>query len=225
MSRRLNGDTREIFSYSALIPAALMIGHHFSISAFCCAARASGVCFSAGQGSCPNSTKRWRSAGSAKLSRTAESSLAMTLFGVPFGAHRPSAFVACWRIGCLGPSGLRHHGIGFDLTGPDLRERTCNLGERQIDVSGKQILHHRRGTAIGHELDARAGISLKVGPDHVGAAANPADADRCLAWIVLKPSNEVRQILRRQPRSSDQPHRTICNQRYWFEIIDDIELQ
>src|SRR5262249_25342482 len=84
-----------------------------------------------------------------------------------------SAFVACWRIGCRGPSGLRHNGIGFDLTRPDLRERTCNLGERQIDVSGKQILHHWRGTAIGHELDTRAGIFLKVGPDHVGAAANP----------------------------------------------------
>ena len=28
--------------YSALMPAALMIGHHFSISAFCCIASASG---------------------------------------------------------------------------------------------------------------------------------------------------------------------------------------
>src|SRR5262249_13842024 len=35
--------------YSALMFAALMIGHHFSISAFCCAASASGVCLSRGQ--------------------------------------------------------------------------------------------------------------------------------------------------------------------------------
>src|SRR5215469_13986415 len=34
--------------YSALMFAALMIGHHFSISAFCCAASASGVCLSRG---------------------------------------------------------------------------------------------------------------------------------------------------------------------------------
>lgn len=44
-----------VFYYSALIPAALMIGHHFSISAFCCAASPSGVCLSRGQGSCPSS--------------------------------------------------------------------------------------------------------------------------------------------------------------------------
>jgi hypothetical protein len=47
-----------VFCYSALIPAALMIGHHFSISAFCCAASPSGVCLSRGQGSCPSSMKR-----------------------------------------------------------------------------------------------------------------------------------------------------------------------
>jgi hypothetical protein len=34
---------------SALMFAALMIGHHFSISALCCAASASGVCLSRGQ--------------------------------------------------------------------------------------------------------------------------------------------------------------------------------
>jgi hypothetical protein len=35
--------------HSALMFAALMIGHHFSISAFCWAASASGVCCSRGQ--------------------------------------------------------------------------------------------------------------------------------------------------------------------------------
>jgi len=32
-----------------LMPAALMIGHHFSMSAFCAAASASGVCSSRGE--------------------------------------------------------------------------------------------------------------------------------------------------------------------------------
>ena len=44
---------RRRVAYSALILAALMIGHHFSISAFCKAASASGVCCSRGEMSWP----------------------------------------------------------------------------------------------------------------------------------------------------------------------------
>jgi K+-sensing histidine kinase KdpD len=47
--RRVNASTL----YSALMFAALMIGHHFSISAFWRARSASGVCCSRGKISCP----------------------------------------------------------------------------------------------------------------------------------------------------------------------------
>src|SRR5262249_7367049 len=75
--------------YSALMFAALMIGHHFSLSALCCAASASGVCLSRGQISWPTSVNRWRTAGSAKLSTSAAWTFAMTALGVPFGAQTP----------------------------------------------------------------------------------------------------------------------------------------
>ena len=42
------GRNRQPKTHSALMFAALMIGHHFSISAFCCTASASGVCLSRG---------------------------------------------------------------------------------------------------------------------------------------------------------------------------------
>jgi hypothetical protein len=51
--------------------AVLMIGHHFSISAFCKAASAAGVCCSLGGISNPCSAKRRRTAGSASASMTA----------------------------------------------------------------------------------------------------------------------------------------------------------
>src|ERR1700686_3105577 len=53
---------------SPLIPAALMSGHHFSISALCKAASASGVCCSRGTISCPMSARRARTLASAKAS-------------------------------------------------------------------------------------------------------------------------------------------------------------
>src|SRR6516162_8141873 len=75
--------------HSALMLAALMMGHHFSISAFCCAARASGVCLLLGQLSWPRSISRCCTAGSARVSTTAASSVAITSLRVPFGAHKP----------------------------------------------------------------------------------------------------------------------------------------
>jgi hypothetical protein len=69
--------------------AALMIGHHLSISALWCAARPSGVCCSRGGMSCPSSVSRARIAGSASVSCTAAVSFSIASFGVPFGTHSP----------------------------------------------------------------------------------------------------------------------------------------
>src|SRR5262249_13771387 len=73
--------------HSALMLAALMIGHHFSISALWKVASASGVCCSRGEISSPRSASRARTAGSAKASTIAAFSLPMTLLGVPLGAQ------------------------------------------------------------------------------------------------------------------------------------------
>src|SRR5262249_56199468 len=75
--------------HSGLIPAPLMIGHHFSISAFWCARSASGVCCSGGNTRMPLSPKRERTAPPPQPVATAELSLSTTSLGVPFGAQRP----------------------------------------------------------------------------------------------------------------------------------------
>jgi hypothetical protein len=62
----------------------LMIGHHFSMSAFCTAASASGVCSSRGKSSSPRSANRARTSGAAKASTVAAFSLSMIGFGVPW---------------------------------------------------------------------------------------------------------------------------------------------
>ena len=75
--------------HSPLIFAALAMGHHFSISAFCNAPRASGVCRARGKTSCASSASRARTLGLAKASVTAAFSLAVIFFGVPLGSQSP----------------------------------------------------------------------------------------------------------------------------------------
>src|SRR5262245_17118583 len=73
--------------HSALMLAALMIGHHLSISASWRARSLSGACSSRGTTWSPRSTSRWRVAGAARAATIAALSLPMTCFGVPFGAQ------------------------------------------------------------------------------------------------------------------------------------------
>src|SRR5205085_5802675 len=77
-------------AHSALTPAALMIGHHFSISAFWNAASPSGVCCCASATSSPSSVNFAFTAGSASTCRIAPLSLSIASFGVPFGAQNPN---------------------------------------------------------------------------------------------------------------------------------------
>ena len=72
------------------MPAALMIGHHFSISVFWNAASPSGVCCARGATSRPSSVNRFWIAGSDKAYTVAALSFAMISFGVPFGAQKPN---------------------------------------------------------------------------------------------------------------------------------------
>src|SRR5260221_273890 len=76
--------------HSALILAALIIGHHLSISALWRLASACGVCWSRGGISEPRSRSRDRTVASVNVSTAAELSLAMMPPGVPLGAHRPN---------------------------------------------------------------------------------------------------------------------------------------
>src|SRR5262249_42949531 len=73
--------------HSPFIFAALMMGHHFSISALWSAPSASGVCCSRGKISCPISASRARTVGSANASTAAALSLPMMSIGVRLGAQ------------------------------------------------------------------------------------------------------------------------------------------
>jgi hypothetical protein len=67
--------------HSPLMFAALMIGHHFSISAFCSAPSASGVCWSRRKISSPISAKSARTFASANVSNIAALSFVMNVAG------------------------------------------------------------------------------------------------------------------------------------------------
>jgi hypothetical protein len=73
--------------HSPLMPAALMIGHHFSISALCSAPTASGVGWSRGKISWPSSASRDRTVGSASASTVAALSFQTASFGVRLGTQ------------------------------------------------------------------------------------------------------------------------------------------
>src|ERR1700730_4645001 len=76
-------------AHSALMPAALTMGHHFAISAFWKAPSASGVCCSRGGTLCPKSASRWRTKVPPRASTTVLLRFAITVLGVPLGTHSP----------------------------------------------------------------------------------------------------------------------------------------
>src|SRR5262249_19237889 len=78
--------------------AALMIGHHLSISAFWNAANPSKVCSSRVGISWPKSASRSFTLGSANAWATALLSLISMGLGVPLGAHMPDQ-TETWRPG------------------------------------------------------------------------------------------------------------------------------
>src|SRR5262245_50030540 len=83
------GTSGALIDHSPLMPASLMIGHHLSISAFCKAASASGVCWFRGKTSSEKSETRARIVGCARASITAALSFVMIGLGVPFAAQSP----------------------------------------------------------------------------------------------------------------------------------------
>src|ERR1019366_195925 len=79
-------------NYSALILAALIMGHHLSISDCWKVRSASGVCCSSGNISCERLMSFSRVAGLANAFTSASLSLTMMSLGVPFGTQ-----IACQK--------------------------------------------------------------------------------------------------------------------------------
>jgi hypothetical protein len=77
-------------AHSALMPSSLIIGHHFSASAFAISPSDPGVCRSRGKISCPSSRSLDCTVGSARVSTVAALILATTSLDVPRGAKSPN---------------------------------------------------------------------------------------------------------------------------------------
>ena len=152
--RQTNSPLRRYGIHSALMPAALMIGHHFSISALWKAASASGVCCSRGGISWPRSASRCahRRIGQGLHHRGVE--LGDDVLRRALGHPQPvpdrhvqarhAGLVDRRDVGRRRQPRLGRHRIGLDLAVAHLRQRVRRLVEHQVDLAGDQILHRRR---------------------------------------------------------------------------------
>src|SRR3974390_3793865 len=86
ITRRYRNRQRYV-AQCAVMPAALMIGHPFSISSLWNLASASGLCSSEGNISCASAVSFFRISGSTSVARNAALSFAITSFGVPLGTQ------------------------------------------------------------------------------------------------------------------------------------------
>src|SRR5258708_18659297 len=186
------------------MPAALMIGHHFSISALCSAASAAGVCSSRGTICCPASAARWRTPGSANALTAAALSLAMTSLGVPLGANsapdraiKPwqSGLVYRWNIRRRSKAAVARHCISLDASATDLRQGCRLVSEYQVDPPGYQILHRHHTAAVGHEPKMRAGGVLEKDCEDVLRASHAGGPHRGHIRIGLQPGDQALDVV------------------------------
>src|ERR1043166_8647033 len=143
------------------MPAALIIGHHFSISALWCAPSASGVSCSRVGMTWPSSVSHARPPGSATVSPPAALSGATTSRGFPAGAHKPYQNVMC----SPGAPGL-HMTFWYGLWAPAGKPRDVVAplnaagGETVADPGGRAWL-----TEEGHVIPTREQLT----PEALGA--------------------------------------------------------
>jgi hypothetical protein len=199
------------------MPAALMIGHHFSISALWNAASASGVCSSRGTICCPRLTSRSRTAGSASASTAAALSFAMISRGIPFGANSavPDGTVEPGQSGLVHRGNLRghreaalaHHCKGFDVTAANLRQGRGLIRENHINLAGDETLHRGSAAPVGHEAKARVSLFLEEGAVDLLRTADAGRPSRGRVRARLQPGDEALEVVRREGfPADDQVH-------------------
>src|SRR5262245_17870764 len=99
------------------------------------------------------------------------------------------------------------------------------LVKHQVDLASDQILHCRSGTAIGHELKARAGLFLEISATDVRWAAHACSSLRCLAWVRLQPRDQFIQALCGRSVLCNNELRIACESRDRLEIIQHVVLK
>src|SRR5262245_38305731 len=114
---------------------------------------------------------------------------------------------------------------GLEPSAADMCQVVRGLAEREVDLSGHQVLHQRGAAAIGHELEAGAGLLLKVDRGNVGRSADAHRPHRRLAGVGLHPGDHLLQVRRRERGFRHDPLRRIGEQRHRLEVLDDIVWQ
>src|SRR5215831_4141016 len=184
--------------------AALIIGHHFSISFLWNARTPPGVRCSSDGISRPRSENSRLTFGSMRALTTAPLSLAMISLRVPLGAHKP-CHQGMWRPGTPTSSMIGTLGAANQRALAITQKRQCRrcLGTHEIDVPGHQILICRAAAAIEHELEPGAGEVLEVDTADVCRAAGADARSGCSIWIRLQPRDQLRDIFRRESNCCD----------------------
>src|SRR5262245_843881 len=79
-------------------------------------------------------------------------------------------------IGCGCEPAPGRDRIGLDSASAQVRQEIRRRLDHEVDLTGDQVLHGRPVAAIGHELEARAGLLLKQEAGHMTGGAYAGDA-------------------------------------------------
>ena len=221
--------------HSALIPAALTMGHHFSISAFCQAPSAWGVSWSAGGMSWPRAASFSLRGGLGQRLHDGRVQLGDDVGRRALG--RPQAvphrdmqagqarFIDGRHLGRRRQPLLGRDGKRLDGAGAQLRQHVRGLVEHDVDLAGQKIAHRRRGAAIGHELEARVGQLLEEDAGDVPRGADAAGAGRRLVGVGLQPGDQALHVVGRQVLAAHDQHRASDDQGDRREVGEQVVLQ
>ena len=217
----------------APMPAALMIGHHLSISAFWNAASPSGVCCSRGATSSPNSVNRfWISRiGQRFDGRGVE--LGDDVLRRPLRREEaePARHIKSGHAGLVRGRNVRHRGralrrqVGerLDLAAADLRQRHRALHDQQVHRAGDKVGHGRARAAIGNELHFLLG---KVLEQHAGDIRRRVLVDEIdLAGVRLHPGHEFGKGVGRKVILGDHELGIVGDQADRLEILFEIVIE
>ncbi len=123
------------------------------------------------------------------------------------------------------PSRLGHDGVGLDLAVAHERQRVGGQIAHEIDVTRHQILAGGRTAAVGHELEARAGILLQIESAKMRPASDADGCGRGLVGIGLQPGNHVFHVVSRKRLPGHDPKRAGGDVGYRLEVVEQIECQ
>ena len=109
--------------------------------------------------------------------------------------------------------------IARSVAGLDIAHRGRQHAERDRHVAADQVIHQRRGAAIGHDLHVETGRGLEILGGEIAAGADRRGAEIELARILLRDRDHVGDGPGRKRRMRDQGDRHRGDQADRREIL------